>query len=180
MGRPITEPCIRKSRYMQLNTTSLVFSTGKSLSPLFLRLFLAIVIFPHGAQKLLGWFNGFGFDGSMQYFTVTEGLPWIVGFLVIMIEFFGPIALMLGFAVRIWSLALAAVMTGVILTNFTDYFFMNWYGSQPKEGMEFFLLAIGMASSLVYSGAGKLSVDGWIQNRVSSSYSARHLEPAIN
>jgi putative oxidoreductase len=67
----------------------------------------------------------------------------------------------------------------VIFTNFSDHFFMNWYGTQPKEGMEFFLLAIGMAVSLMYSGAGKFSVDGWIQNRVSTGYSVRRLETAI-
>jgi putative oxidoreductase len=57
---------------------------------------------------------------------------------------------------------------------------MNWFGTQPKEGMEFFLLAIGMAVSLVYSGAGKLSADGWIQHRVSTGYSVRRLETAVN
>ncbi|HVG15540.1 MAG TPA: DoxX family protein [Chitinophagaceae bacterium] len=135
------------------------------MSPLFLRLFLALVLFAHGAQKLLGWFGGLGFDGTMQYFTDTVGLPGIVGFLVILIEFFGPIALIVGIAVRFWSLAIAGVMTGVILTTFTNYFFMNWFGNQKTEGMEFFLLAIGMALSLVYSGAGRYSIDAHLAKR---------------
>lgn len=138
---------------------SLLFKTTNSFAPLFLRVFLALVLFPHGAQKLMGWFGGYGFNGTMQYFTETVGLPKVVGFLVIMIEFFGPIALLLGFAVRFWSIAIAFVMTGIILTNFTDYFFMNWFGNQKTEGMEFFLLAIGMSLSLVYAGAGRFSVD---------------------
>ena len=140
----------------------LLFATNESIAPLFLRIFLAFVLFPHGAQKLLGWFGGYGFDGTMQYFTGTRGLPWIVGFVVILIEFFGPIALVLGIAVRFWSLAIAGVMTGIILTTFTDYFFMNWFGNQQTEGMEFFLLTIGMSISLVYTGAGKFSVDAKI------------------
>src|SRR4051794_17128803 len=101
----------------------ILFSTTDSAAPLLLRLFLAFVLFPHGAQKLFGWFGGYGFEGTMQYFTGTVRLPWIVGFLVILIEVFGPIALVLGFAVRFWSLAIAGVMTGIILTTFTDYFF---------------------------------------------------------
>ena len=102
----------------------LIFKTNNAMAPLFLRLFLAIVLFPHGAQKLLGWFNGFGFEGTMGYFTGTVGLPWIIGLLVIIIEFVGPLALILGFAVRFWSIAIAVVMAGIILTNFTGYFFM--------------------------------------------------------
>ena len=137
----------------------ILFNTNDSVVPLFLRLFLAFVLFPHGAQKLLGWFGGFGFEGTMQYFTGMRGMPWIVGFVVILIEFFGPIALVLGFAVRFWSLAIAVVMTGIILTTFTEYFFMNWFGEHKTEGMEFFLLTIGMSLALIFSGGGKFSVD---------------------
>ncbi len=62
---------------------SLLFKTNDGTAPLILRLFLALVLFAHGAQKLLGWFGGFGFNGTMHYFTDTVGLPWFVGFLVI-------------------------------------------------------------------------------------------------
>jgi putative oxidoreductase len=137
----------------------LLFKTNNSAAPLFLRLSLAVVLFPHGAQKLLGWFGGFGFSGTMQFFTESQGLPWIVGLAVIIIEFFGPIALLLGLATRFWSLAITGVMTGILLTNHSAYFFMNWFGNQKAEGMEFFLLAIGMGASLVFSGAGALSLD---------------------
>ncbi|MCF0074246.1 DoxX family protein [Dyadobacter sp. CY261] len=125
---------------------------------LFLRLFLALVLFPHGAQKLLGWFGGFGFEGTMQYFTGQAGLPWIIGLLVIIIEFFGPLALVLGVAVRLSAAAIAAVMTGIILTTFHDHFFMDWFGNQHIEGMEFFLLAIGIAVALVFTGGGAYSL----------------------
>jgi putative oxidoreductase len=137
----------------------LLFSTTDSYAPLALRLLLAGVLFPHGAQKLLGWFNGFGFDGTMHYFTDQVGLPSIVGFAVIVIEFFGPIFLLVGFATRLWSLGIMGIMTGVIATTFNQYFFMNWFGTQKTEGFEFFLLAIGMSLSLVISGSGKMSID---------------------
>ncbi|HKH60779.1 MAG TPA: DoxX family protein [Flavitalea sp.] len=137
----------------------IIFNTGSGLAPLPIRLLLAIVLFPHGAQKLVGWFNGYGFGGTMKFFTETVGLPWIIGFLVIIIEFFGPLALVIGFATRLWSVAILVVMTGIIFTTFTDYFFMNWFGNQKAEGFEFFLLVIGMSLSLVIYGAGRLSVD---------------------
>jgi len=85
-------------------------------------------------------------------------LPWLVGFLVIMIEFFAPIALALGLAVRFSAAAIAAVMTGVIVTTYHDYFFMDWFGSQHTEGMEFFLLAIGIAVALVLTGGGRYAL----------------------
>lgn len=136
-----------------------MFYTRQGIAPLATRLLLAVVIFPHGAQKLLGWFGGYGFSGSMQYFTDTVGLPSFIGFLVILIEFFGPLFIMAGFATRFWSISIMAVMTGIIFTTFNQYFFMNWYGNQPSEGYQFFLLAIGMSLSLVISGAGSISVD---------------------
>lgn len=136
-----------------------LFYTRQGFAPLAIRLLLAVVIFPHGAQKLFGWFGGYGFSGSMQYFTDTVGLPPFIGFLVILIEFFGPLFILAGFATRLWSLGIMAVMTGIIFTTFNQYFFMNWYGNQPSEGYQFFLLAIGMSLSLVISGAGSVSVD---------------------
>ncbi len=140
----------------------IIFHTQPGYTPLPIRLLLAVVLFPHGAQKLLGWFNGPGFEGTMKFFTDTVGLPWIIGFLVIIIEFFGPIALLFGFATRLWSIAILLVMTGIIFTSFPDHFFMDWFGTQETEGFEFFLLAIGMSMSLIIYGAGRLSIDARI------------------
>ena len=152
----------------------IIHNTGSNYAPLVLRVLLSLVLFPHGAQKLLGWFGGFGFEGSMNYFTQSVGLPWIVGFMVIMIEFFGPIFLLAGFGTMLWSLGILAVMTGIIVTTFNDYFFMNWFGSQKAEGYEFFLLAIGMSLSLLISGAGKFSIDA-----VLSKPRSKHLGGAV-
>jgi putative oxidoreductase len=143
----------------------MIFNTNNSVAPLAVRLLLGIVLFPHGAQKLLGWFGGMGFEASMGFFTGTVGLPWIIGFLVIIIEFFGPLALILGAATRLWSLAILVVMAGIIFTTANDYFFMNWFGNQKSEGAEFFLLAIGMSASLIISGAGRFSVDALLSER---------------
>ncbi|MBS1604540.1 MAG: DoxX family protein [Bacteroidetes bacterium] len=136
-----------------------VIRTNNDYALFFLRLALAVVIFPHGAQKLLGWFGGYGFTGTMIYFTQTREMPWLVGILVILIEFFVPLALLAGLATRFCSAALAGVMTGIILTTFRTHFFMDWFGTQHTEGYEYFLLTIGMSVALVLAGPGRLSLD---------------------
>ena len=141
------------------------FRTSGRLAPLVSRVLLAVVLFPHGAQKLLGWFNGYGFSGTMDYFTGSVGIPYVVGVLVILIEFFGPLFLLAGLGTRLWSLGIMCVMAGVIVTEFHDYFFMDWFGSQPAEGIEFFLLGIGISLSLFISGGGIYSVDAAIWRR---------------
>ncbi len=148
---------------------NLIFSTKNSISPVFLRVFLGLVLFPHGAQKVFGWFGGYGFNGTMNFFTDSVGLPWIVGFLVIIIEFVGSLCLIFGFAVRFWTLAIIGDMIGIILTSHTDYFFMNWDGSQKGEGFEYHLLVIGMALSLLITGAGRFSIDARLQDKKLSS-----------
>jgi len=57
-----------------------------------LRLVLGVVFFAHGAQKMLGWFGGYGFSGTMGYFT-HGGIPAPLAFLAIAAEFFGGIGL---------------------------------------------------------------------------------------
>jgi len=129
----------------------------------FSRIALGSVLFAHGAQKLLGWFGGFGFEGTMNFFTATVGLPWIVGFAVILIEFFGALSLVLGFATRLWSLSVFLLTLGIIQTShLQNGFFMNWFGTQKGEGIEYFILMLGLAASLMFSGAGKFSIDGKI------------------
>ena len=130
------------------------------------RLTLAIILFPHGAQKLLGWYGGYGFTNTMAFFTDVKHLPYIIGLLVILIEFFGAIALLFGFATRLWSALIIAVMVGIIFSSHVEYgFFINWGGSQQGEGFEYHLLVIGLALSLVFSGGGRLSLDSYLLRR---------------
>lgn len=146
-----------------------IFGTNiNSFSPLFMRITLGGVLFAHGAQKLLGCSGGFGFQGTMDFLTGTVGLPWIVGFFVIVIEFFGSVSLILGFGVRIWSIAMFFMTLGIIQTSHMQYgFFMNWLANQKGEGIEYFLLMLGLAASIAISGAGKFSIDEWILEKKS-------------
>jgi len=138
----------------------LIFKTGNNFGPFLLRLNTGIVMLAHGAQKLLGFFGGFGFTGTMGFFTDTMHLPWIIGFLVIMIEFFGSIALILGLATRLVSTAMVIILLGIVFTShIQNGFFMNWFGLQKGEGIEYFILLITINASLIISGGGRLSAD---------------------
>jgi len=143
-----------------------IFQTNESNASTIIRIVLGLILFPHGAQKMLGWFGGYGFNGTMGFLTGTAGLSWIMAFLVIAIEFFGAIALIVGFATRIVAVGIISLFTGIIATShFQNGFFMNWYGNLKGEGYEFHLLIIGMAIALLVSGAGKWSVDYALQKK---------------
>jgi putative oxidoreductase len=144
-----------------------LFQTDDSWTGLVLRLTLGLVMFPHGAQKLLGWYGGFGFSGTMGFFTETMHMPWIIAFLVIVGEFFGSLGLIVGLLTRFTAASFIVIMLGAITTaHIQNGFFMNWSGKQPGEGYEYHLLAIGIGLALVLTGAGKWSVDGLIAEKV--------------
>jgi putative oxidoreductase len=144
-----------------------LFQTDEAWSSLILRVMLGMVMLPHGAQKLLGWFGGFGFDGTMGMFTGTMHLPWIVAFLIIIGESFGSLGLILGFLTRFTAASYVLIMLGAItMVHWPNGFFMNWFGKQAGEGFEYHLLVIGISLALLIVGGGKWSVDGAIAKKL--------------
>ncbi|WP_298504404.1 DoxX family protein [uncultured Maribacter sp.] len=130
------------------------------------RLTLGLVLFPHGAQKLLGLFGGYGYSATIEMFTMQMGLPSLVAFSVIMIEFFGSISLILGLFSRFWALSLIGMFLGIIFTTQLEHgFFMNWFGNQVGEGFEYSLLIIGLALIVLVNGSGKWSIDTIISTK---------------
>lgn len=126
------------------------------------RIALGIMILPHGMQKLFGSFGGYGFEGTMGFFTDTMGIPWTFAFLAIVAEFFGGLGLITGALGRIAALGVGSVMAVALFTSHLgNGFFMNWSGAMPAgtEGFEFHLLAIALAAIVVIRGSGALSVD---------------------
>lgn len=124
------------------------------------RVVAGLVMFPHGAQKLLGWFGGYGFGGTMDYLTGQAGLPWIIALIVVLTESVGAVLLIVGGLSRLVALGFVAVMVGAILQVHASHgFFMNWSGQQDGEGFEYHLLMIGLALVVLVKGGGAYSVD---------------------
>lgn len=142
------------------------WQTDNDATPLVLRLMLGVVFFPHGAQKVLGWFGGHGLEGTLGFFTQQMSMPLAVAALVIAAESLGALGLILGFLTRLCAFGILSVMAGAIfLVHFQHGFFMNWSGNQAGEGFEYHLLAIAISLTLVIRGGGKWSIDRLIAGR---------------
>lgn len=139
----------------------LLLQTSSEWTGLILRITAGFIMMPHGLQKTLGYFGGYGYRATVTYFTDSMKLPWVISILVIFFESFGAIGLITGFLTRIWAAGLIAVMIGAILTTNAKYgLFMNWSGTQSGEGYEYHVLFIGICVCLLISGGGKFSIDG--------------------
>jgi len=124
------------------------------------RITLGLVFFAHGAQKLLGWFGGYGFASTMQTFTSQLKMPAPLAFLVIMSEFFGGLGLIVGLFSRLAALGIIATMAGAVFAVHLQHgLFMNWYGDKKGHGIEYHLLAIALALLILVEGAGAWSLD---------------------
>jgi putative oxidoreductase len=131
------------------------------------RALLGAVMFPHGAQKLLGWFGGYGFDGTMKFFTDTLHVPAPLALLVILAESLGSLLLIAGLGTRVAALGISAVMVGAVLTTHRHVgFFMNWFGNQSGEGYEYHLLALALSVSLLIAGGGRYALDSWLRAKL--------------
>jgi putative oxidoreductase len=150
--------------------------TDDSIATAILRLALGVTFFAHGAQKMLGWFGGFGFSGTMGFFTGMMHIPAPLAFLAICAEFFGGFGLILGFLTRIAAFGIAANMVVAIAAVHRAFgFFMNWAGNQKGEGFEFHLLVLAITAFLMIRGAGAFSVD----RAISTKLPAPELRPGI-
>jgi putative oxidoreductase len=130
-----------------------------------LRLTLGIIFLAHGAQKTLGLFGGYGFSGTMHFFTNVMHIPAPLAFVAIMAEFAGGIALILGLASRLAALSIAVTMVvAIVMVNAQNGLFMNWFGTQKGEGIEYHLLAIAVALPIIVRGSGALSIDRLLAN----------------
>ena len=136
------------------------------------RLLLGFVFFAHGSQKVLGWFGGYGFHGTMDAFTHQMGIPAPFAFLAIMAEFLGGIGLILGLFTRVAAFGIACEMlVAVALIHHHFGLFMNWSGNQKGEGYEYHLLTLAITTVLMVKGGGALSVDGALSRSASPTTS---------
>jgi len=137
-----------------------LISTSDDYAVTVARLILGVVFFAHGAQKMLGWFGGYGFTGTMGFFTQMMHIPAPLALLAICAEFFGGLGLLVGFLGRVAAFGISMNMLVAILTiHIHNGFFANWTGQQKGEGFEYHLLAIALALVVMIKGSGALSVD---------------------
>ena len=137
-----------------------ITATSDDFTYTIVRLILGIVFFAHGAQKLLGWFGGFGFTGTMHYFTQGMGIAAPFAFLAIMAEFLGGIGLIVGFLSRIAAIGIGTnMLVALFMIHIHVGFFMNWSGAQKGEGFEYHLLALALCLVILIKGAGAASID---------------------
>jgi len=146
-----------------LNT---ILDTKNEISTTILRVALGLVMFPHGMQKLFGWFGGFGFSGTMHFFTDTMGIPWILALMAVLAESLGSIGLITGLFTRISAFGVGvSIAVGALMVHLPNGFFMNWFGKQAGEGYEYHILVVGMALALMLTGGGRWSLDRLILNK---------------
>lgn len=140
---------------------------SQSWSLLVSRLALGIVILPHGMQKALGMYGGYGFEATLGFFS-SMGMPVVLGTLVILAEFIGAIGVILGLGTRFMAFSIFLTLGGAMFLggHVGHGFFMNWFGAQTGEGMEYFILVLGLALALIISGGGKYSADSAISSKL--------------
>jgi putative oxidoreductase len=137
-----------------------LFHTTNDASETLLRVALGLVMFPHGAQKMLGWFGGYGWSGTMGYFEGQMHVPAIFAALAICAEFFGSLGLITGLFTRVAAFGiLANMVVAVAMVHAKVGFFMNWFGAQQGEGFEYHILVIAMALVVIWKGSGAWSAD---------------------
>jgi putative oxidoreductase len=136
------------------SSLAVLFRTNRNVTDatlVLLRLAMGIIMFPHGAQKMLGWFGGYGFASTMHALTAMMHIPVLLAVLAILAEFVGSILLIAGALTRLAALAIsvnmavAAVLSGAV----RDGFFST----------EYFIYALAVGITLTVVGPGRYSVD---------------------
>ena len=145
-----------------------LIATDNDIATTILRLVVGVVFLAHGAQKMLGWFGGYGFSGTMGFFTGMMHIPAPFAFLAIAAEFFGGLGLIFGLLTRVAAFGISCNMVvAVAMVHHNFGLFMNWTGAQKGEGYEYHLLVLAMTVFLMIRGAGAASVDRLLSSRTS-------------
>jgi putative oxidoreductase len=148
--------------------------TDNDIATTILRLVLGVIFFAHGAQKMLGWFGGYGFTGTMGFFTGVLHIPAVFAFLAIAAEFFGGLGLIFGLFTRVASLGVFCNMiVAVAMVHGRFGFWMNWTGAQKGEGYEYHLLLLAASALLMIRGAGAASLDRLLSFQAKSGISTQ-------
>jgi putative oxidoreductase len=144
-----------------------LIATNNDTATAILRLVLGVIFFAHGAQKMLGWFGGYGFSGTMGFFTGVMHIPAPFAFLAIAAEFFGGLGLIFGLLTRVAAFGIFSDMVVAVAMVHRHFgLFMNWTGAQKGEGYEYHFLVLAITAFLMIRGAGAASVDRLLSSSV--------------
>jgi len=135
----------------------LALTTTGGYDTLLLRVALGVTILPHGIQKTLGWWGGYGFTGTMGAFTQMMGIPAPLALAAILAESLGALLLIFGVFTRLNAFAIGVTMVVASTMHLSGGFFM------PK-GVEFFIPVVAIALVLFVKGGGKWAADSKIAN----------------
>lgn len=139
-----------------------LLSTNAGWAPLALRLPVGIIFVAHGAQKLFGWWGGYGLTGTGQWMDSIGLAPGVLmALLAGSAEFFGGLALIAGLLVRPAAASLAVAMLVAIFAVHIDKGLFA-----ANNGYEFALALLAVSVALVFSGAGRGSLDRVINERL--------------
>ncbi len=133
-----------------------LIATSSTWFTLPIRLALAAVMIAHGAQKVLGSFNGPGFKtfigGTTPFGFMRPAWLWLA--IAALSELVGGLLVGLGFLTRVAAFFIACVMlTAIIGVHWNGGFFAS------NRGFEFPLTLLSMAIALLIAGGGQASVD---------------------
>ncbi|MGS2720125.1 DoxX family protein [Paraglaciecola aestuariivivens] len=127
-----------------------------------LRIPAGIIFTAHGAQKLFGWFGGYGLEGTGQWMGSIGLEPgYLMALLAGSAEFFGGLFLILGLLTRPAALVLSITMLVAIFSvHFVNGLFMS------NNGYEFGLTLLAISVSLLFAGAGKFGLDNLLAKKL--------------
>ncbi|HBN6199951.1 DoxX family protein [Vibrio parahaemolyticus] len=133
-----------------------ITTSQSGYSALALRIPIGIIFMAHGAQKLFGWFGGYGLEGTGQWMaSIGLGPGVLMAFLAGSAEFFGGLFILLGLLTRPAAVALSFTM---VVAIFSVHF---------ENGYEFGLALLAASVSLAFSGAGKAALDNFLNKKFS-------------
>jgi putative oxidoreductase len=158
LWQPVANPSNSKEKETAMFQK--LMNTSDDFVVTLLRLALGVVFFAHGAQKVLGWFGGFGFQASLGFFTQQMHIPAVLAVLAMAAELLGGIGLLIGFLGRVAAFGIACNMAvAVALVHRHFGLFANWLGNQKGEGYEFHIFVIAICLAIMIKGSGALSID---------------------
>ncbi|NVK89340.1 MAG: DoxX family protein [Gammaproteobacteria bacterium] len=147
---------------MKSNALNSLLNTQAGLAALILRVPVGIILAAHGAQKLFGWFSGYGLEGTGQWMASIGLEPgYWMALLAGSAEFFGGVALVLGVFTRLAAVsAVITMLVAIVTVHLSQGFFMS------NNGYEYALALMAASGALLVQGAGSWSLDYWLADRL--------------